>query len=302
MYDVSLDILQGITLAIVGESGCGKSTLGQSVLQLLQEAQGKTFFQNRDLFELSTNEMRFIRQYLQIIFQDPFASLNPRMSVRDIVAEGLRVHQKNLTDQEISQRVSETLLECGLNPDAASRYPHEFSGGQRQRIAIARALILKPRFIVLDEATSALDVSVQAQILNLLRDLQKKYGITYLFITHNIGVVSYIANQIAVMYLGRIVEYGNTVDVLNNPTHPYTKALLNAVPSIHSQNALIPQLTGDVPMPINPPNGCHFHPRCKVFADNKNARWSELCCNTYPSQTQCHQNGWVKCYAFFATQ
>jgi peptide/nickel transport system ATP-binding protein len=295
--NVSLSIPEGLTLAIVGESGCGKSTLGQSVLQLLSEANGRVLFNGQNLFAMTPKEIRFARKYLQIIFQDPFASLNPRMSVREIVAEGLRVHEPRLSEAEISNRVAETLLECGLHPQVSTRYPHEFSGGQRQRIAIARALILKPRFIVLDEATSALDVSVQAQILNLLRSLQSKHKLAYLFITHNIGVVSYIAHRVAVMYLGRIVEQGSTLDVLEEPQHPYTKALLAAVPSLTSQSALEPQVMDDVPMPINPPQGCHFHPRCKLLANNSQAPWARACHTLYPDEKPLPQHGWVRCHA-----
>lgn len=297
LNDVSLKIPAGLTLAVVGESGCGKSTLGQSMLRLISEARGKTLFNDQDIFKMHGKKLRSMRKYLQIIFQDPFASLNPRMNVHDIVSEGLRVHNSNLSSADITKSVHDTLLEVGLNPAAAVRYPHEFSGGQRQRIAIARALILKPKFMVLDEATSALDVSVQAQILNLLRELQSKYGLTYLFITHDIGVVSYISHEIAVMYLGKIVEYGLTQDVLSNPKHPYTKGLLAAVPRIHERRELPPPLIGDVPRPIDPPSGCHFHPRCPLRSSNLLSAWAELCPKEYPSQTSSGGQRWVRCHA-----
>jgi peptide/nickel transport system ATP-binding protein len=260
---VTLAIGEGTTLGLVGESGCGKTTLGQSILRLEDHARGQVLFQGRDILALPASEMRAMRRAMQIIFQDPFSSLNPRLLVRVIVGEGLRVHEPALPEHEYQQRIDTVLEEVGLSPSVAQRYAHEFSGGQRQRIAIARALVLRPRLVVLDEATSSLDVSVQAQILNLLRDLQARYGLTYLFITHDLGVVEYLAHEVAVMYLGRIVERGKTEEVFRNPRHPYTRALLSAVPKIDPGTGLEKiRLTGDVPSPIEPPAGCHFHPRC----------------------------------------
>lgn len=298
---VSLEIPEGVTLAVVGESGCGKSTLGQGLLRLISEARGAAMFEGRDLFSLSGSDLRAVRKDLQIIFQDPFGSLNPRMTVEQIVGEGLRVHESHLAKEQLARRVADTLLECGLNPAVATRYPHEFSGGQRQRVAIARALILKPKFMVLDEATSALDVSVQAQILNLLRDLQAKYRLTYMFITHDIGVVSFIAHEVAVMYLGRIVEYGDARSLLRNPVHPYTRSLLEAVPRVDEKRVLAPKLMGDVPMPINPPKGCHFHPRCPLRSEHLGkSAWAERCAAVYPEESL-HQDGrLVRCHAFDA--
>jgi len=259
---VTLAIREGTTLGLVGESGCGKTTLGLSILRLDEHARGAVEFEDKDIFTLSTSEIRKMRRAMQIIFQDPFSSLNPRLLVREIVAEGLRVHEPTLREDEVLKRVAMSLEEVGLSASVAERYAHEFSGGQRQRIAIARALVLRPRLIVLDEATSSLDVSVQSQVLNLLRDLQARYGLTYLFITHDLGVVEYLAHEVAVMYLGRIVEYGETAAVFENPAHPYTRSLLAAVPSIHSREENPPPLAGEVPSPIAPPQGCHFHPRC----------------------------------------
>jgi peptide/nickel transport system ATP-binding protein len=226
-----------------------------------------------------------MRRHVQIIFQDPFSSLNPRLLVQDIVGEGLRVHERGLGAAEARGRVAAVLEEVGLPADAGMRYAHEFSGGQRQRIAIARALILRPRFIVLDEATSALDVSVQAQILNLLRELQVRYGLTYLFITHDLGVVEYLAHQVAVMYLGRIVEYGATEAVFRAPAHPYTRSLLAAVPTIEHRWEGPPALLGEVPSPVNPPAGCHFHPRCPLLAASNDPALRAKCTGEYPPQT-----------------
>jgi peptide/nickel transport system ATP-binding protein len=269
---IDLDILPGQTLAIVGESGCGKSTLGQSLLSLIPEREGAVYFDGADLLSLAGAKLRQQRRHLQMIFQDPYGSLNPRMTVRQIVGEGLEVHFKHESEEQKEKRILQVFEDVGLHPSWIDRYPHQFSGGQRQRIAIARALILQPRFIVLDEATSALDVSVQAQVLNLLRDLQQKYQLTYLFITHDIGVVSYMAHWTAVMYLGRIIEYGPTEKVLTAPVHPYTRGLLAAVPQLDGQprdGAMMsnPVPLGDVPSPIERPTGCHFHPRCPIIAN-----------------------------------
>jgi peptide/nickel transport system ATP-binding protein len=259
---VSLAIPAGRTLALVGESGCGKTTVGKGVLQLLGLTGGEVLFEGDDLSKLGS-KLRARRRDFQIIFQDPFASLNPRMRVAEIIAEGMAALGVEGSVKSRAYRIDEILGEVGLDPTAKSRYPHEFSGGQRQRIAIARALAVRPRLIVCDEPTSALDVSVQAQILNLLMDLQRRHGLSYLFITHNMGVVEYLSHEVAVMYLGRIVEQGPVETVFADPKHPYTQALLSAVPVIDvaERRQALP-IEGDLPSPVEPPPGCHFHPRC----------------------------------------
>lgn len=260
---VSLGIPQGRTLALVGESGCGKTTAGKAVLQLMRPTAGQVRFGGRDLIGLRGERLRKARKDFQIIFQDPYASMNPRMLVEDVVAEGLTAQGVVAGRVACRRRVEALLDQVGLPPEAADRYPHEFSGGQRQRICVARALGVEPRLIVCDEPTSALDVSVQAQILNLLNDLQRDLELTYLFITHDISVVSYLAHEVAVMYLGRIVEHGAVDRIIEAPMHPYTQALLSAAPAIREQDRKQrTQLTGDMPSPANPPAGCHFHPRC----------------------------------------
>jgi peptide/nickel transport system ATP-binding protein len=260
---VSLALRRGRTLALVGESGCGKTTAGKGILQLLRPTSGSVRFDGQELVGLGNRRMRPLRRDLQIIFQDPFASMNPRMLVADIVEEGMLAQGIGGNRAQQRARVKKLLEAVGVAAEAADRYPHEFSGGQRQRICVARALALEPRVIVCDEPTSALDVSVQAQILNLLKDLQSDLGLAYLFITHDISVVAYMAHEVAVMYLGRIVEQGAVKDVLEAPLHPYTKALLSAVPVADTRGERkVIQLEGDLPSPANPPAGCHFHPRC----------------------------------------
>ncbi|MCZ6646781.1 MAG: dipeptide ABC transporter ATP-binding protein [SAR324 cluster bacterium] len=294
---VTLSIREGTTLGLVGESGCGKTTLGQSLVRLESEARGEVLFEGSDLLTLKGRELRKKRRFVQIIFQDPYSSLNPRLLVEDIVGEGLSIHEPELSEDACRQRIHAVLEEVGLDAGAGERYAHEFSGGQRQRIAIARALILRPRFIVLDEATSALDVSVQAQILNLLRDLQVRHGLTYLFITHDLGVVQYIAHEVAVMYLGRIVEYGETSAVFARPSHPYTRSLLASVPEIGRRRKVPPPLPGEVPSPIDPPQGCHFHPRCQVLNEQGTARLREACPTVYPEAVTLRGSHWARCYA-----
>ena len=288
---VSMQIRTGRTLALVGESGCGKTTAGKAILQLLRANGGRVTMNGTELTQLSPRELRPLRASMQMVFQDPFASLNPRMRVGAIIAEGMRT----LNQGDHAPRVDALLQQVGLAPEMRDRYPHEFSGGQRQRIAIARALAVNPQLLICDEPTSALDVSVQAQILNLLKELQATLGLAYLFITHNIAVVDYLAQEVAVMYLGRIVERGTTDEVLRDPQHPYTKALIAAVPRITAErpgDAAIKVAAGDMPSAANPPSGCHFHPRC--------AQATEACRKSYPVATALSATRVVHCHLYNA--
>jgi len=286
--DVTLDIPKESIFAVVGESGSGKTTLGRTILKLLDPTSGKILFSGQDITDLKPKEMRAIRRKMQIVPQDPYNSLHPRKLVKDIVGEGLKIHFK-MRSNEIYERVREILGYVGLREEHMFRYPHEFSGGQRQRIAIARALVLRPEFIVLDEPTSALDVSVQARVLKLLKDLKKEFSLTYLFITHDLAVVDYMADRCAVMYLGKVVEIGSKDDIFYRTSHPYTRLLMNAVPSVDPKNKkdkVIPK--GEIPNPINPPSGCPFHPRCPYA--------KSICKEKEPDMIEVNEGHWVKCH------
>ena len=287
---VSFELAAGETLGVVGESGCGKSTTGRCILRLIEPSSGEVWFEGKNVTAMDKPELRAMSRDMQIIFQDPYASLNPRMTAGAIIGEALTIHKLTKTAAEYHDRIVELLETVGLNGDHMQRYPHEFSGGQRQRIGIARALAVHPKLIVCDEAVSALDVSIQAQVINLLEDLQARFNLTYLFIAHDLAVVEHISDRVAVMYLGRVVEIASARDLYANPLHPYTQALLSAIPvpdpSFKRKRIA---LQGDVPSPIHPPAGCHFHPRCP-------AAQTPACRTESPQLKQCGDGQWVACH------
>lgn len=288
--DLTFSIGRGETVGMVGESGCGKTTAGRSILRLYEPTAGEVLFEGENICKLSYNKMKDLRRDMQMIFQDPYASLNPRMTIEDIIGEAIDIHKLS-TGRKRKDRIGELLDLVGLSVDHMSRFPHEFSGGQRQRIGIARSLAVEPKFIICDEPISALDVSIQAQVVNLLKRLQKQLGLTYLFIAHDLSMVKYISDRVAVMYLGKMVEFASSDDLYAEPLHPYTLALLSAVPipdpDIETSRDQI-VLEGDIPSPINPPSGCHFRTRCPMATDK--------CAQEEPEFVELRQNHWVACH------
>ena len=289
---VSLDAKVGEILGLVGESGCGKSTLGKTILRLEEPTSGEILYKGTDITKLDKKGLRELRKEIQIIFQDPDASLDPRMTVGDSICEPLTIHNV-AGEKEQAERVADLMKQVGLEAGQASHYPHEFSGGQKQRIGIARALAINPKFIIADEPVSALDVSIQAQILNLMMDIQEQFCLTYLFIAHDLSVIKHMAHRIAVMYLGKIVELANKQDLFDNPLHPYTEALLSAIPSLKSKGKNRILLHGDVPSPLNPPSGCHFHPRCH--------RVLPVCSQREPALAEIAPGHFIACHLYNAS-
>ena len=286
--DVSFTIKSGETLGMVGESGCGKTTVGRTMLRLIEPTGGSVIYKGKDIFKFKSSEMKPVRRDMQIIFQDPYASLDPRVPIGESVMEGLQIHHVG-TPKERTAIMLETLKKVGLEEYHSRRFPHEFSGGQRQRIGIARALALRPKFLVCDEPVSALDVSIQSQVLNILKDLQKEFGLTYLFIAHNLSVVEHISDRVAVMYLGKMAELADRDELYRDPEHPYTQALMSAIPVPDpkmKRNRLI--LKGDVPSPLHPPSGCRFHPRCPIA--------EKICSEQEPEFREVKPNHWVACW------
>ncbi|MBI2757563.1 MAG: dipeptide ABC transporter ATP-binding protein [Chloroflexi bacterium] len=286
--DVSFIVRKGETLGMVGESGCGKTTIGRTMLRLIEPTAGSVIYDGRDVFKLKSAELKAARRDLQIIFQDPYASLDPRVPIGESVMEGLHIHNIGASKERVDVMM-DTLKRVGLEHYHARRYPHEFSGGQRQRIGIARALALRPKFIVCDEPVSALDVSIQSQVLNILKDLQSEFGLTYLFIAHNLSVVEHISDRVAVMYLGKMVELADRDEIYRDPKHPYTQALMSAIPvpdpKMKRKRTI---LKGDVPSPLHPPSGCRFHPRCPIAV--------EMCSQKEPEFREIKPNHWVACW------
>ena len=286
--DVSFSIKRGETLGLVGESGCGKTTTGRTILRLEKATAGEVVFEDKDVLSASPRQMKALRRDMQIVFQDPYASLDPRVTVGESIAEGLVIHRVG-SAKEREDRVREVLVKVGLRADHMLRFPHEFSGGQRQRIGIARALVMQPKLIVCDEPVSALDVSIQSQVLNLLNQLQQEFGLTYLFIAHNLSVVEHISDRVGVMYLGKMAELATREELFRNPLHPYTKALMSAIPipdpTVRRERII---LTGDVPSPINPPSGCRFHPRCWLA--------KEVCKEVIPPFEEKAPGHWAACH------